>query len=899
VLKTVRPVSLFYLALASVLLVCCSPAKNTPIHRGYHNLTAKYNVYFNGNEAFKSGMQNIYSAHDENFALILPVFVYSDKEAALTSYADMNRVIEKSEKCMRKHSISAKPKTKKGKKLSDKDKAFQNKNEYVKWIDNAEILEGKAKTIKQDYFAAIEQFTHIVHQYDEQDTKTEAYIWLARCYTEMEKYPQADDFISTITGDMSKVSRKMEAPLAQTQADILLRQGRYADAIPFVETAVKKIRRDKREKIRLMYILAQLYQFNEDSRRASEWYQKVIDKNPDYQYVFNARINKASLYSSESGGSAALQRELTKMLKDDKNTDYLDQIYYALGNIAYNEMRDDDALWYFKQSIAASTTNDNQKSISYLAVADIYFDKPDYRNAQLYYDSAMVNLPHEYPDYQNIRRKSENLTDLVNCIETIQTQDSLQKLAKMSEEERNKVIDKKIQEVKNAEQAEKNRENEAKNELAQAQQMSRQNTQTGGKWYFYNQSSLSLGQDEFRKKWGSRKLEDNWRRSNKTVTEWDDVASTAETEEAEDAKKGLDNKSREYYLVDIPLTDSAFAVSEQKMEQAYFNLGVVYKDKFADYPLAIEAFNDYMKKYPQSENEVSAMFNLYKTYLLQKDYANADVYKKRIISEYPDTDYAKILNDPDYYKELEKAESEINFMYQVTYRYFLNDECDNVYSTFHYVDSLYPDSKLMPKFALINTLCQGKSTDSLTFEANLKAFISKYPKSEEAGYARDVIAALNRKPHEVEEKTEEELLAEEELAAKAAYDSLDVSLFNYDANELHYYIAIVDKHKLEESRVRFGLIDFNDEYFDFMNFDVSATRLTEDYGIVMVEKFKNARMAQNYIESVIVAGEVFDGVVSDSYKQYIISKSNYEKLLQDANVDRYNKFFDLNYKLNP
>ena len=162
-----------------------------------------------------------------------------------------------------------------------------------------------------------------------------------------------------------------------------------------------------------------------------------------------------------------------------------------------------------------------------------------------------------------------------------------------------------------------------------------------------------------------------------------------------------------------------------------------------------------------------------------------------------------------------------------------------------------------------------------------------------------MIADLNRKPHEVEEKTEEQLLAEQELAAQAAYDSLDVSLFNYDAEELHYYIAIVDKHKLEESRVRFGLIDFNAEYFDFMNFDVSATRLSEDYGIVMVEKFKNARMAQNYIESVIVAGEVFDGVLSDSYRQYIISKSNYDKLLQDANLDRYNKFFDLNYKINP
>lgn len=896
-----KTVSFWSMAALAMLLVCCSPTKNTPIRRGYHNLTSKYNVYFNGNEAYKSGMENIYSAHQENFSLILPVFVYSDKEAALTSYGDMNRVIEKSEKCMRKHSITAKPKVKKGKKLSDKKKAFQNKNEYVKWIDNAEILEGKAKTIKQDYFAAIEQFTSIVHQYDEQDTKTEAYIWLARCYTEMEKYQQADDFISTVTGDMSKVSRKMQSPLAQTQADILLRQDRYADAIPYMETAVQTIRRDKRQKIRLMYILAQLYQLNEDNRQASKWYQKVIDKNPDYQYVFNARINKASIFSSESGGSASLQRELTKMLKDDKNTEYLDQIYYALGNIAYNEMRDDDALWYFKQSIAASTSNNNQKSISYLAAADIYFEKPDYRNAQLYYDSAMVDLPHGYPDYQNIRRKAENLTELVRCIETIQTQDSLQKLAKMSEDERNRAIDRKIQEVKNAELAEKNRENMAKSELAQAQQMSRQNTQTGGKWYFYNQSSLSLGQDEFRKKWGNRKLEDNWRRSNKTVMEWDDVQASAdaETDESAEAKKNLDNKSREYYLVDIPLTDSAYKVSQQKMEDAYYNLGVVYKDKFADYPLAIDAFNDYMKKYPKSEKEVSAMFNLYKTYLLQKDYANADIYKKRIISEYPDTDYAKILNDPDYYKELEKADNELNFMYQVTYRYFLNDECDNVSSTFRYVDSAYHYSRLIPKFELLNTLCMGKQTDSLTFEGMLKSYIDKYPKNEEAGYARDVIAALNRKPREVEEKTEEQLLAEEQQAAQAAYDSLDVSLYNYDADELHYYIVIVDKHKLEESRIRFGFIDFNDEYFDFMNFDVATTKLTEDYGIVRVDKFKNARMAQNYIESVIIAGEVFDGVVSDSYRQYIISKSNYDKFLQDANIDRYNKFFDLNYKINP
>lgn len=895
---TGRTVTIAGAVLFTMLLGSCAPTKNTPIRRGYHNLTSHYNVYYNGNEAYKSGMENIYSAHNENFSITLPVFVYSDKEASLTAFSDMNRVIEKSEKCIRKHSITVKPKSKK-KPKSEKKKNFLNKNEYVKWIDDAELLAGQANVIKQDYFGAIEQFTYIIHQYDDQDIKTASYIWLARCYAEMDKYDQANDFISTVTGNMNNVSKRMLAPLARTQADILVRQGRYADAIPFVETAVNTIKHDRREKIRLMYILAQLYQITEDNRKASEWYQKVIDKNPDYQYVFNARINKASIYNSETGNSEGMQRELIKMLKDDKNTEYLDQIYFALGNIAYNEMRDEDALWYFKQSIASSTVNNNQKSISYLSVADIYFEKRDYGNAQSYYDSAMVDLPHEYPDYQSIRRKSENLTELVKCLETIQREDSLQTLAKMTETERNSVIDKLIQNVIAEEEKAKMRENEAQNELAEAQQMSRENNQPGGNWYFYNPSSLSLGQSEFKKKWGNRKLEDNWRRSNKTVMEWDDIAQSGEDESSDETKKSLDKKSREYYLVDIPMTDSAFAESEKKEETAYFNLGIVYKDKFADYPLAINAFLDYMKRYPNSDQTVVNMFNLYKAYLSQKDYANAELYKKRIIDEFPDTDYAKLLKDPEYYKELEKTESQLNFMYQATYRFFLNDECDNVSSTYVYVDSAYPDSKLMPKFALLNTLCSSKSTDTLTFEANLKAFISKYPKSEESAYANEVISALNRRTHTGQELTEEQALEEQAIAEQIAYDTLDVSLFNYNPDEMHYYIVAVDKRKIEESRIRFGLIDFNDEYFDFMNFDVTNNRFTDDYALVIVEKFKNAKMAQNYIESVIIAGEVFDDIISDSYRQYIISASNYEKLLKDQNIDRYGKFFDMNYEINP
>ncbi len=896
-----RIVPIISLPVVAAVLTCCAPTKNTPVTRGYHNLTSRYNVYYNGNEAYKSGMQSIYTAHNENFAIVLPVFVYSDKEAALTSYSDMNRVIEKCGKCVRKHSITVKPKNKKNRKQSARQKAFMDKNEYVKWIDDADMLTGKAKMIKQDYYAAIEQFTYIVRQYDDPDIKTEAYIWLARCYTEMEKYDQAVDFVNTVSGDMSKVSKRMRAPLAATHADILLRQGQYTDAIPFVEEAVKySRRRDKQDRVRLMYILAQLYKLNDENNKATQWFQKVVDANPDYQYIFNARINMAGIYNRDAGSSEQMQRDLIKMLKDDKNTDYADQIYYALGNIAYNEMRDDDAIWYFKQSVAASTVNNNQKSLSYLAIADICFDKPDYRQAQLYYDSAMVDLPHEYPDYQQIRRKAENLNELVQCLNAIHNEDSLQQLARLSEAERNSRIDARINEVVAEEQAEKTRAAEAKSELAQAQQMSRQNTQAGGKWYFYNPSSLSLGQTEFKKKWGNRKLEDNWRRSNKTALDWDELATTADgTDEEADTKKNLDPKSRDYYLADIPLTDSAFRCSEQRLQDAYFNLGVVYKDKFADYPLAANAFNDYIKRYPQSEKEVSAWFNLYKSYLLQKEYADAERCKQHIISNFPDTDYARILSNPDYYKELEKIDNQLNFMYQATYRFYLTGECDQVATTFAYVDSAYPESSLIPKFELLNTLCQGRQTDSSTFEQMLGSYIKKYPKRNESQYAREIIEALNRKPHIIEEKTEEQLIAEQLAAEQLAYDSLDISLFSYDATEEHYYIVAVLNSKLEASKIRFGLIDFNDDYFDFLNFNVSSQRLNDDYSIVIVDKFRNAKMAQNYIESVIVAGEVFDGLTSDSYKQYIISKQNYNKLLDDKNIDRYNKFFDQNYHINP
>ena len=717
-------------AFGVVLLVGCSSKKNTAISRSYHNLTSYYNVYFNGMDAYKAGQKKIAETHKDNFSLVLPPFVYSDKEAARSAYGEMNKAIEKGSKCIRKHSITAKPKKKEGKN-GTKNQDFYNKNEYVKWIDDAYLLVGKSQLMKHDYYAAIETFTYVIRQFNDEPAKYEAYLWISRSYAEMEKYSKADEFIGTLNAEKAKVPDEMEGPIAITQADILLKQKKYVDAIPFMEKACEKTN-TKKEKTRYLYILAQLYQLNEEDKKAFETYGQVIELNPDYEMIFNARINRASIFNSGSGSSIPLQKELTKMLKDDKNIDFRDQIYYALGSIAFNESRDGDAMRFYKLSVASSTTNTNQKGVSFLAIADMYFSIPDYKNSQCYYDSTVSSLTKDYPNYQNIKRKSENLNELVKNMDVIYNQDSLQKVAAMSETERNRLIDKQISKIIEEEQKAKEEEAMRKSDLAYTEQQSRQqNTENTGKWYFYNPTSLSMGQSEFKKKWGDRKLEDNWRRSNKSETTWEGTEAKAEDGASETKSKELSNKSREYYMVNLPMTDSALIASKAMIEEAYFNLGIIYKEKFEDYELSINTFLELIEKFPESNFKLSSFYNLYKLYLLQKDYNNAESYKQTIIREYPNSDYARILSDPEYFKELEKIENQVNFMYLATYNFFLNDSCSQVAYNYHYIDTTYPASPLLPKFALLNTLCSGKSGDTLEFKTALNSFIKMFPDSEE------------------------------------------------------------------------------------------------------------------------------------------------------------------------
>lgn len=878
-----------------ILMQGCSSKKNTAVTRGYHNITAYYNVYFNGQDAYKSGIKKIDDGFKENYSLILPVFKFSNNEAIRVAYADMNKVIEKGSKCIRKHSITTKPKRKEGKKKDKKYKEFYDQKEFVKWIDDSYLLIGKAHFLKHDYYPAIESFNYIVKEYSDKPIKYEGYLWLARTYTIMEKYDRALEFLSKVEAEKDKLPIELIGPIAITQADILIRTLQYESAIPFMVTGIANTK-NKKNQVRYQYILAQLYKENKEIRKAYDAYGKVVDMNPNYEMTFNARINRASIFNSTAQDSKQLQKELYKMLKDDKNIDFRDQIYYALGNIAYNESRDKDAIDYFLLSAKSSTENTNQKSMSYLSAADIYFERPDYRNSQMYYDSSMVFLSTDYPNYAQLKNKSANLNELVKNLEIIEHEDSVQHIASLPEGERNTIIDELIQDVIEQEQLEKELLAQQQQDIMYMEQQGREMTTKGtGQWYFYNPAMLSMGQAEFKKKWGNRKNEDNWRRKNKTVMDWNNFGED-EDAASDSAETIYSNKTREYYLLDLPLTDSAMTVSKEKVEGAYFDMATLYNEKFNDYPLSISGYLDLLKNYPESEHKLLTYYNLYKLYFLTKDYEKAEAYKNRVITEFPDSEYAKVLSDPEYFKRLEKIENQVKFVYQATYKYFLNDNCDEVYYNFHFADSAYSESKLIPKFALLTTLCSGHSGDTVAFKDSLVVFKDRYPGTDEAIYAQEVLAALDRETREV--ILEEEEVFGGDLATVENMDSIDVSMYNFNPNSEHYYLVVVANQKTDANRIKFNLANFNIDYYSYLNFEVENELLSAEYTSISVKKFKNRNMANNYFESIKIAGEIFDGVDDETYREFLISKENIAIFNQDKNLLRYQKFFNDNYLKN-
>ncbi len=532
-------------------LLSCSTEKNTPISRAYHDITTRYNILFNGNESFNKGLAALKQSYQDNYNEILPVFLYGDENLVGTISSDMDRTITKCTKIISLHSITVKPELKDDENLPEKKREFYNKNEFNKWMDDVYLLMGKAHFYKHEYKMAQETFTYILSEFRNEPVTFDARIWLARIDNEQKDYKDSKDILTELQKNINFPER-LKVDMNTTWADYHIKQQNYKEAIPYLEKAVDLVK-DKSSKIRYTFILAQLNVIAGNPSTASELYRQVIKMNPPYEMTFHARINRALTYESGSGSAKKIEDELKKMLKDDKNIEYQDQIYYALGNLMFKLGRTDDAVDYYKSSVNHSTNNTAQKARTFLTMADIYYDRPDYIMAQAYYDSAVSLLDMNYPNYDVLYAKSTSLTQLVNEIKTVSRQDSLLRLADMDSTRLLAFIDGIITNVRGKEQDSiRSRQEELLKQQSNMVLSSGNSQTTGGgstNWYFYNPTAKNLGRRDFQARWGNRRLEDNWRRKNKNTVSFGNTA-TAEVQpassEAVQTTGISNNKSREY-----------------------------------------------------------------------------------------------------------------------------------------------------------------------------------------------------------------------------------------------------------------------------------------------------------------------------------------------------------------
>jgi tetratricopeptide (TPR) repeat protein len=870
--------SAWLILLSLGLLWSCSTKKNTLTRRLYHNLTAHYNAYWNGNESFKEGQGELFKVIQDNYTQVLQVLNYGTQANATSINPYMDRAIEKASIVIQRHSM------------------YFNNIEYVRWVDDSYLLIGKAYFYKHEYSLAKRTLDFIIKRYNNEPIAYSAMMWLANTYNQQGEWDKAQSLLDLIQSKIDKeaVPKDVVKMLPLIYADLYIKQVKYDQAIDYLERGAD-INTDKYMVTRIYFILGQLYQKKKDQEAAFDYYTQVVRRNPPYEMAFNAKINMATSYEVTTGNRKLITKQLEKMIKDVKNKDYLDQIYFALAQVALKDKDDTSAVNYLKLSVSQSVSNNYQKAISALTLADLYFSYPDYENSQAYYDSAMMFLPKDYPDYDLLRNKTTILTELVKNLRTVKDQDSLQMVAQMPEKERNALIEKIISDYVEAERKKEQEEAQRQRQITGATQdyTMKQNMDrlSGGQWYFYNPSTLSYGYNEFLKRWGNRKLEDLWRLTNKQIM------STFESGEelakndtiAADSLKSTDPKKRETYLQNLPLTQEQMKASTDMIIEALYKLGYIYKEGLKNYPEAIESFQKLIERYPDNVHLLESYYNLFKIYEEMGDQAMTEKYKTIILNDYPDSDYAKIIKDPNYNAVLIAQRNKAASLYEETYQAYINEQYRMVQIYSDEAIANYSDhADLIPKFKFLKALSKGKIEGIDSMAAGLQNIVTSYPDNEVTPLAQNILDQIKNKglaPAVTGASSEKP--AEEAAEGPSPY--------TYEPKALHFYILIVDGTKVNVNATKVKIADFNIKYYKLENLAISSILLNNKQQMITVSNFPDKEKAMAYYNAIINSDYVFTNIKQGDYLHFVVSGENYKTFYQIKNTDQYLKFFDKNY----
>ncbi len=894
---------IFCLLWCTVVFFGCSTKKNTPVSRAYHNFTSHYNIYFNARENLKSGLQRIDNTIQDDLTRTLPVYKTSDPSAGKAASSEMELAILKCSKLISLHSITKSPGRRSNK--SERYKKFASRGEYNDWIDDSYLLMGQANFFNHDFHRAEENFNYVIRKFPDDVNRYHAYLWLARTYSETAENEKALEIFSILDRD-GGFPKKLRKELQIAQADYYLKNNDFPLAIKRLKLALQS-HFPAKERLRYHYILAQLLTAVDKPGEAVQEYRKVLKLKPPYQMAFNARIAAMELTVGEDKKT---EEELQKLLNDKNNFEFLDRIYFAKGQVALRNNLKSEALTDFRLSVKNSTSNNRQRALSSLSAARILFEENNYLLSACYYDSAMAVIDLNYPGYTEIKTRAENLRRLAENLNSISREDSLQRLALMNESQRNQVINNIISSLRESEQQKTSESTaEAADQNYFRSQQYRPQIRVDDNqnlWYFYNPTTAGIGKTEFQRIWGKRKLEDNWRRKNKISVNSDETEQLTqevnETKVAEKKKKPADPKSREYYLQDLPLTDSLRVISNERIKTAYYNSGKIYQVDFNDFQKAISSMEELNRRFPGSIYELPSWFELYQLNEQTGNKQQAIFYKEQITAKYPASKYAMYLINPHYFEEYEARKAETEKKYSEALKFYKSTDFVNAGKMATEAISMNPDSSILPKASFIKMVSGATSQDRTAFAADLDHYITKYPRAATTELAKQIRTLLKTNAladyQQLVSKgyISEKIINDELKAESGAKQDEFQGKYSYDQNMFHYFvIAFPRDASVDANRLIYDIANYNLDYYTSTDFDIDQVNLNPNTQLIVVREFPDKEEGLIYFRSIIRKRQVFQAMKNIEYVNFTASSTNYRKILEDKDYLDYLRFFTKNY----
>lgn len=897
------------------VLTGCSTKKNTPASRNWQAFTTRYNVYYNGKTHYDEQLKAMLDGYQDDYSQLVkvhPAEARNDKKAPQPS-GDFKRTIEKMQKSIQLHSIKKKPRKKTG---SAKEKAFRAREEFNPFLHNSWLTMGKGQYMNGDFLGAASTFFYISKHFTWlPKTVTEARLWMALSYLAMDWDYEAENALHPVK-EKDLVNNELRNLYNLAYADYYLHTKNWEKAVKPLEYAARHAKGS--QKNRLWFLLGQTYTQLGKKKDAYNAFKKAgSGAATDYRTKFNARIKQSEVFQGTNIKKEV--RALRNMTHYARNTEFLDQIYYAIGNLYISRKDTAEAMKNYRLAVEKSTRNGIDKALAQLALGNLYFLQGDYVKAQPCYSEAVPQLPETYPDYKMLKKRSDVLDELATYAGNVHLQDSLLTLSKMTPEEQRKACQKLVDEL--IEREKKEAEEAAREEYLANQQGADDNIKrndtpantminNGDKsWYFYNSMTKNQGKTEFQRRWGARKNEDDWRRRNKSVFSLDEESADDESddegdglpndttsmspEEKEAAKKQLDAASDphnvEYYLAQIPKTPEEIQTCHDVIQEGLYNMGIILKDKLEDFPAARKEFNRLLESYPDNIYRLDVYYNMYLMAVRSGDVAQAERWRQMILANFPDSPYGQAMLDPNYFENLRKMFRVQEAKYQEAYDAYLDNSNSRVHALTAEMERDFPLSKIMPKFVFIDALSYLTENDIPKFKERLEYLLEKWPDTDMTPMAGSIVRGLRqgREPNKGSSNSRGMI-----WSMRLSNDSVPMNAdgtpanFENDPNSPQYLVLAFPRDSVSSNQLLYDVARFNFSSFVVRDFDLEQMSFG-NIGLLIVKGFENVKQLEHYRN--VMAEKGFE--VPEGVRLIMISKPNFELLLREGrSFEEYFRF---------